>query len=156
MTASERLAALGLTLPEVSSPVGTYVPAKRHGDLIYTSGQLPLVDGALLAHGSVGQREGDVTPERALECARVAALNAIAAAAQAAGGLDAIEGILRVTGYVASAPGFTAQPAVVNGASGLLADVFSEGGRHARAAVGVASLPLGAPVEIEIVAIVRG
>jgi len=155
MSASERLAALGLTLPEVSSPVGTYVPAKRHGDLIYTSGQLPLVEGALLAQGSVGQREGDVTPERALECARVAALNAIAAAAQAAGGLDAIEGVLRVTGYVASAPGFTAQPAVVNGASGLLADVFGEEGRHARAAVGVASLPLGAPVEIEIVAIVR-
>jgi len=156
MTATERLAALGLTLPEVSSPVGTYVPAKRHADLVYSSGQLPLVEGALLAQGSVGQREGDVTPERALECARVAALNAIAAVAQAAGGLDNIEGILRVTGYVASSPGFTAQPAVVNGASGLLADVFGEAGRHARSAVGVASLPLGAPVEIEVVAIVRG
>jgi enamine deaminase RidA (YjgF/YER057c/UK114 family) len=155
MTASERLAALGLDLPEVATPVGTYVPAKRHGDLIYTSGQLPLVDGGLLAQGSVGQREGDVTPERALECARLAALNALAAVAQAAGGLDNIEGILRVTGYVASSPGFTAQPAVVNGASGLLADVFGEGGRHARSAVGVAALPLGAPVEIEVVAIAR-
>ena len=108
MSASERLAALGLTLPEVASPVGTYVPAKRHGDLLYSSGQLPLVDGTLLAQGNVGQREGDVTPERALECARVAALNAIAAVAQAAGGIDSIEGILRVTGFVASAPGFTA------------------------------------------------
>jgi len=156
MSASERLAALGLQLPEVASPVGTYVPAKRHGDLVYSSGQLPLVDGVLVAQGSVGQRDGDVTPERALECARVAALNAIAAVAQAAGGIDAIEGILKVTGYVASAPGFTAQPAVVNGASGLLADVFGESGRHARAAVGVVALPLGAPVEIEIVAITRG
>lgn len=156
MTATERLAALGLTLPEVATPVGTYVPAKRHGDLIYSSGQLPLVDGTLLAHGSVGQREADVTPERALECARVAALNAVAAVAHAAGGLDAIEGILRVTGYVASAPGFTAQPAVVNGASSLLAEIFGESGRHARSAVGVASLPLGAPVEIEVVAIARG
>ena len=155
MTASDRLAALGLILPEVASPVGTYVPAKRHGDLVYTSGQLPLVDGALVAQGSVGQREGDVTPERALECARVAALNAVAAVAQAAGGLDAIEGILRVTGYVASAPGFTAQPAVINGASGLLGDIFGESGRHSRSAVGVSALPLGAPVEIEIVAILR-
>ncbi len=155
MSASERLTALGLTLPEVASPVGTYVPAKRHGDLIYSSGQLPLVDGTLLAQGSVGQREGDVTPERALECARVAALNAVAAVAQAAGGLDSIEGILKVTGFVSSAPGFTAQPAVVNGASGLLVDIFGESGRHARSAVGVAALPLGAPVEIEIVAIAR-
>ena len=96
-----------------------------------------------------------MTPERALECARVAALNALAAAAQAAGGLENIEGVLRVTGYVASSPGFTAQPAVVNGASGLIAEVFGEQGRHARSAVGVASLPLGAPVEIEVVAIVR-
>ena len=155
MSASDRLAALGLELPEVATPVGTYVPAKRHGDLIYSSGQLPIVDGALVAHGTVGSREGDVTPDRAVECARVAALNALAAVAQAAGGLDSIQGILRVTGYVASAPGFTAQPAVVNGASGLLADVFGEGGRHARSAVGVTALPLGAPVEIEIVAIAR-
>ena len=155
MTASERLAALGLTLPEVASPVGTYVPAKRHGDLVYSSGQLPLVDGALLAQGSVGQRDGDVTPERALECARVAALNALAAVASVSGGLDAIEGVLRITGYVASSPGFTAQPAVVNGASGLIAEVFGEPGRHARSAVGVVALPLGAPVEIEIVAILR-
>lgn len=151
MTATARLAALGLTLPEVAMPVGTYVPAKRHGDLIYSSGQLPIVDGALVAHGTVGQREGDVTPDRAVECARFAALNALAAAAQVAGGLDQITGVVRVTGYVASAPGFTAQPAVINGASGLLADVFGEDGRHARSAVGVAALPLGSPVEIEIV-----
>ena len=154
MSASARLAAIGLTLPAVATPVGTYVPAKRHGDLIYSSGQLPIVDGALLAHGTVGSREGDVTPDRAVECARIAALNGLAAVAQAAGGLDNIAGILRITGYVASAPGFTAQPAVVNGASGLMADVFGEEGRHARAAVGVTSLPLGAPVEIEIIAIV--
>ena len=146
---------MGLTLPEVAAPVGTYVPAKIHGGLVYSSGQLPLVDGALLAQGSVGQRDGDVSPERALECARVAAFNAIAAVANAAGGLENIAGVLRVTGYVASSPGFTAQPAVVNGASGLIADVFGEAGRHARSAVGVASLPLGAPVEIEIVAILR-
>jgi enamine deaminase RidA (YjgF/YER057c/UK114 family) len=151
MTATERLAAIGLTLPQVAMPVGTYVPAKRHGDLIYSSGQLPIVDGALVAHGTVGQREGDVTPDRAVECARVAALNALAAVAQVAGGLDRIAGVVKVTGFVASAPGFTAQPAVINGASGLLADVFGEDGRHARSAVGVAALPLGAPVEVEIV-----
>lgn len=154
MSASARLAAIGLTLPAVVTPLGTYVPAKIHGGLVYSSGQLPIVDGALLAHGTVGSREGDVTPDRAVECARVAALNAIAAVAQAAGGLDNILGILRVTGYVASAPGFTAQPAVINGASGLMADVFGEDGRHTRAAVGVTALPLGAPVEIEIIAIV--
>ncbi|MDE0572264.1 RidA family protein [Demequina sp. B12] len=155
MSASARLAQLGITLPEVATPVGTYVPAKIHGDLVYTSGQLPLVDGELLAVGVVGQRSGDVSPERALECARASVLNALAAAAQAAGGLDSISGILKITGFVASAPGFTAQPAVINGASGILADVFGEQGRHARSAVGVASLPLGAPVEIELVAQLR-
>ncbi|WP_084077424.1 RidA family protein [Demequina sp. NBRC 110057] len=155
MTASARLAELGLTLPEVATPVGTYVPALRHGDLIYTSGQLPLVDGTLLASGVVGQRGGDVTPERANECARVAVLNAIAAAAAVAGGIDNIASIVKLTGFVASAPGFTAQPAVVNGASGILADVFGEPGRHARSAVGVAALPLGAPVEIELIVATR-
>lgn len=155
MSATERLAALGLTLPEVATPVGTYVPAKRHGDLIYSSGQLPLVEGALIAAGTVGHRAGDVTPEAALECARAATLNALAAIAQVAGGLDSIEGILKVTGFVASSPGFTAQPAVINGASGIVADIFGEAGRHARSAVGVAALPLGAPVEIEVIAIAR-
>lgn len=151
MTASARLADLGLDLPGVAVPVGTYVPALRHGDLIYTSGQLPLVGGDLLATGVVGQRGGDVSPERANECARVAVLNALAAAASVAGGVDAITRIVKLTGFVASAPGFTAQPAVVNGASGILADVFGEAGRHARSAVGVAALPLGAPVEIELI-----
>ncbi|MFV0286183.1 MAG: RidA family protein [Demequina sp.] len=155
MSASARLAELGLALPEVATPVGTYVPALRHGDLIYTSGQLPLVEGALLATGVVGQREGDVTPERANECARAAVLNAIAAAAAVAGGIDSIAGIVKLTGFVASAPGFTAQPAVINGASGILADVFGEPGRHARSAVGVAALPLGAPVEIELIVATR-
>ncbi|MDN4484231.1 RidA family protein [Demequina lignilytica] len=155
MSASQRLAALGLELPEVATPVGTYVPAKRIGDLIHTSGQLPLVSGDLIAVGVVGQRSGDVTPERANECARIAALNALAAAAQAAGGLDSIESVVKITGFVASAPGFTAQPAVINGASSLLVEVFGEAGRHARSAVGVASLPLGAPVEVELTVALR-
>ena len=155
MSASQRLAALGLELPEVATPVGTYVPAKRVGDLIHTSGQLPLVSGDLVAAGLVGQRAGDVTPERANECARIAALNALAAAAQVAGGLDSIESVVKITGFVASAPGFTAQPAVINGASSLLVEVFGEAGRHARSAVGVASLPLGAPVEVELTVAVR-
>ncbi|WP_296665258.1 RidA family protein [Demequina sp.] len=155
MSASQRLAALGLTLPEVATPVGTYVPAKRQADLVYTSGQLPLLDGDLLAVGLVGQRAGDVTPERATECARQCALNALAAVAQAAGGLDNIASVVKVTGFVASAPGFTAQPAVLNGASSLMVEVFGEDGRHARSAVGVAALPLGAPVEVEITVAVR-
>lgn len=155
MTASARLEALGLALPEVATPVGTYVPALRIGDLVHTSGQLPLVEGDLLAVGLVGQRAGDVTPERATECARVSALNALAAAAQVAGGLDNIESVVKITGFVASAPGFTAQPAVINGASSLLVEVFGEAGRHARSAVGVAALPLGAPVEIELTVAVR-
>jgi len=155
MSASSRLADLGIALPEVAIPVGTYAPARRHGDLIYTSGQLPLVDGELVATGLVGSRAGDVGPERAVECARAAVLNALAAVAGVAGGIDSVLGIVRMTGYIASAPGFTGQPAVLNGASGILADVFGEPGRHARSAVGVASLPLGAPVEIELIAELR-
>lgn len=150
MGAADALAALGLSLPAVAAPVGTYVPALRVGDLVHTSGQLPLVDGDVIAVGLVGQREGDVSPERATECARQCALNALAAAAQAAGGLDNIAAVIKVTGFVASAPGFTAQPAVLNGASSLMVEVFGEAGRHARSAVGVAALPLGAPVEVEI------
>ena len=155
MSASQRLAALGLELPEVATPVGTYVPAKRVGELVHTSGQLPLVSGDLVAVGLVGQRVGDVTPERAHECARIACLNALAAAAQVAGGLDNIESVVKITGFVASSPGFTAQPAVINGASSLLVELFGESGRHARSAVGVASLPLGAPVEVEITVAIR-
>lgn len=147
---SGRLAQLGLELPTVATPVGTYVPALLHAGLIYTSGQLPIAAGDLLATGVVGHRDGDVTPERANECARVAVLNAIAAAAEAAGGVDRIVRIVKLTGFVASAPGFTAQSAVINGASGVLGDVFGDAGRHARSAVGVMALPLGAPVEVEL------
>lgn len=155
MTASARLARLGLALPEVATPVGTYTPARLVGDLVYTSGQLPLVDGELVATGVVGERSGDVDPQRAAECAQAAVMNALAAVAAAADGLDSVLGIVKMTGFVASAPGFTAQPAVLNGASAILADVFGEAGRHARSAVGVAALPLGAPVEIELIAQLR-
>lgn len=154
-TASERLARLGLELPAVATPVGTYVPALAHEGLIYTSGQLPLAEGDLLAVGLVGHRDQDVTPERATECARLAALNAIAAAAEAAGGLDNIVRVIKLTGFVASAPGFTAQPAVINGASGIIGEIFGDAGRHARSAVGVAVLPLGAPVEVELTVAVK-
>lgn len=149
-TPTQRLAELGLELPPVTAPLGVYVPALEHAGLVYTSGQLPLVEGDLLATGLVGHRDEDVTPERANECARVAVLNGIAAAADAAGGLDNIVRIIRLTGFVASAPGFTAQPAVINGASSLLGEIFGDAGRHARSAVGVAALPIGAPVEVEL------
>lgn len=151
-TPADRLAALGLVLPPVPTPAGSYLPAVREDDLVWTAGQLPLVGGALADVGLVGD---EVTVERAAELARLCALNALAAAAGAAGGLDAIVRIVKVVGFVASAPGFHAQPIVVNGASDLLGAVFGAGGRHARSAVGVASLPLNAPVEIEIVARVR-
>jgi enamine deaminase RidA (YjgF/YER057c/UK114 family) len=148
-TPTARLAELGLTLPEVPLPVGAYVPAVRDGDLVWTAGQLPLVGGALAATGLVG---ADVTAERAGELARICALNALAALAAAGGGLDAVVRVVKLVGFVASAPGFTAQPAVVNGASELVGAVFGTAGRHARSAVGVAALPLGAPVEVELVA----
>lgn len=149
-TPAERLAQLGIELPPVATPLGVYVPALAHAGLVYTSGQLPLIAGDLVAQGVVGHREGDVTPERANECAKTAVLNAIAAAADAAGGINNIVSIVKLTGFVASAPGFTAQPAVINGASGLLGEIFGDQGRHARSAVGVTALPLGAPVEIEL------
>ena len=155
MTAQARLTELGLTLPSVAAPVGTYTPARRVADAVYTSGQLPLVNGELIATGLVGEGEGEVSPEHAAECAKAAVLNAIAAVADAAGGIDQILGIIKMTAFVASAPEFTNQPAVINGASGLLADIFGDGGRHARSAVGVAVLPLGAPVEIELIAQIR-
>ena len=145
---SEALAALGLALPSVVPPVAAYVPAVRDGDKVWTSGQLPMVEGALVASGLVG---AEVSPEDAHALARTCALNAIAAAADVAGGIDALAGVLKVVGFVASAPGFTGQPAVINGASGLLGEVFGEAGKHARSAVGVAALPLGAPVEVEVV-----
>jgi enamine deaminase RidA (YjgF/YER057c/UK114 family) len=149
---AERLAALGLTLPPVAAPVAAYVPAVRTGGFVYTSGQLPTVDGKLPAVGKVG---AEVSAADAAGMARTCALNALAAAASAAGGLDAIGRIVKVTGFVASAPGFSGQPQVVNGASELLIEVFGEDGRHARSAVGVAELPLNAPVEVELIAELR-
>lgn len=149
---AERLAVLGLTLPPVPAPVAAYVPAVRAGGFVYTSGQLPTVDGKLPAVGKVG---AEVSAADAAGLARTCALNAIAAAASAAGGLAAIGRIVKVTGFVASAPGFSGQPQVVNGASELLLEVFGEDGRHARSAVGVAELPLNAPVEVELIAELR-
>jgi enamine deaminase RidA (YjgF/YER057c/UK114 family) len=148
-----RLAALGLTLPAVTPPLAAYVPAVRTGDYVYTSGQLPVVDGQLLATGKVGAGNGaEVGAAEAAVLARTCALNALAAAASAAGGLASIRRIVKVTGFVASAPDFTGQAQVVNGASELLIEVFGEAGRHARSAVGMAVLPLNAPVEIELIA----
>jgi enamine deaminase RidA (YjgF/YER057c/UK114 family) len=143
----ERLRELGLTLPAVATPAGAYVPARRSGSLVFTAGQLPLVDGTLAATGKVG---AEVSPEQGHDLARVCALNALAAV-HGLVGLDAVAGVVKVVGFVASAPGFTGQPGVINGASELLGAVFGEAGRHARSAVGVAELPLGAPVEVEIV-----
>ena len=149
---AERLAALGLTLPPVTAPVAAYVPAVRTGAFVYVSGQLPVTDGKLPATGKVG---GEVSAGDAAGMARTCALNALAAAAAAAGGLDAIRRIVKITGFVASAPGFAGQPQVINGASELLIEVFGEDGKHARSAVGVAELPLNAPVEVELIAEIR-
>jgi enamine deaminase RidA (YjgF/YER057c/UK114 family) len=148
-TPTERLVELGLTLPEVVPPVAAYVPAVRTGNYVYVSGQLPMANGQLLAVGKVG---ADVTPEAAKEAAQACALNALAAAASVAGGLDAIKRIVKVLGFVASAPDFTGQPGVVNGASELFGKVFGEAGKHARSAVGVSALPLDAAVEVELIA----
>jgi enamine deaminase RidA (YjgF/YER057c/UK114 family) len=144
----EKLAALGLSLPPVAAPLAAYVPAVRAGSLVYTAGQLPVVDGKLLSTGKVG---AEVGAAEAAALARTCALNALAAAASAAGGLSAIRRIVKLTGFVASAPDFTGQPQVVNGASELLLEVFGEAGRHARSAVGTTVLPLDAPVEIELI-----
>ncbi|MEN2740375.1 RidA family protein [Microbacterium sp. X-17] len=151
MTVSARLAELGLDLPAVATPVAAYVPAKVHGDLVYTSGQLPFVAGVLPATGKVGEDSHHVPPGDAKEYARLCVLNAIAAAAEAVGGVDRLTGVLKVTGFVASDPRFTGQPVVVNGASELLGQVFGDEGRHARSAVGVPVLPLDSPVEVEVV-----
>ena len=148
MTPTARLRELGLELPPVSAPAGSYVPATVGGPLIFTAGQLPFRDGELHRTGKVGDA---VTPEEAKESARLCALNALAAAAEKAGGLDNLRDVVKVTGFVASAPGFNGQPGVLNGASELLGDVFGEAGLHARSAVGVAELPLDAPVEVELI-----
>ncbi|MDJ1131882.1 RidA family protein [Streptomyces iconiensis] len=143
----DKLAQLGLTLPKTATPAGAYVPAVRSGNYVYTAGQLPLVEGTLPLTGKVG---GEVTPEEAKELARTAALNALAAVKSVAGDLDRVARVVKVTGFVASAPDFTGQPGVINGASELLGEVLGDKGVHARSAVGVAVLPLDAPVEIEI------
>ncbi|MFT4087481.1 MAG: RidA family protein [Gordonia sp. (in: high G+C Gram-positive bacteria)] len=148
---SARLAELGLALPPVVNPVGSYTPALRVGDFVHTSGQLPMVDGELRLHGKVSQgAEGVVSPEQANAAARQCALNALAAV-DAVAGIDSIVRVVKVTGFVASAPGFTGQPGVLNGASDLFGEIFGDAGVHVRSAVGVAELPLGAPVEVEIV-----
>jgi enamine deaminase RidA (YjgF/YER057c/UK114 family) len=143
-----KLAELGLTLPQVVPPLAAYVPAVQSGNHVYVSGQLPMVEGKLPATGKVG---AEVSPEQGAELARICALNALAAI-EALVGLGRVVKIVKVTGFVASAEGFTGQPAVVNGASQLFGDVLGEMGRHARSAVGVAELPLGAPVEVEVIA----
>lgn len=146
-TVEERLAALGLTVHEVVPPVAAYVPAVVSGRHVYTSGQLPFVDGVLPDTGKVG---AEVTPERAAELAAICALNAIAAV-KSVSLLEEVVRVVKVTVFVASAPGFTGQPAVANGASNLLLEAFGEFGAHARSAVGVAVLPLDAPVEVELI-----
>lgn len=148
MTAKQRLAELGLTIPAVAVPVAAYVPAVQTGPLIFVSGQLPWVDGVLPRTGKVG---AEVSAEDAAIDARQCALNALAAM-DALVGLDAITRIVKVVGFVASAAGFTGQPGVINGASELFAEVFGDAGVHARSAVGVAELPLGTPVEVEVIA----
>jgi enamine deaminase RidA (YjgF/YER057c/UK114 family) len=147
MSWSARLAELGVDLPSVAAPVAAYVPAVRSGAHVYVSGQLPFVSGALAATGKVG---AEVSPEEAKAHARTCALNALAAVHDLVG-IDAVVGVVKVGGFVAAAEGFTAIPAVVNGASELFGEVFGDAGRHARAAVGVAELPLGAPVEVEVI-----
>ncbi len=142
-----RLTELGIELPPVNPPVAAYVPAVRSGSFVYTSGQVPMVDGRLATTGKVG---ADVTPEVAQHLARTCALNALAAV-HALVGLDSVVRVVKVVGFVASAPDFTGQPGVINGASELLGEVFGAAGAHARSAVGVAVLPLDAPVEVEII-----
>ncbi len=151
MSVAQRLEDLGITLPAVPAPVAAYVPAVRSGSHIYTSGQLPFAAGELLHTGLVG---AEVDVSDAVACARQCALNALAAVAAAADGLENVR-IIKVVGFVASADGFTAQPQVINGASELIGDVLGENGVHARSAVGVAQLPLNAPVEVEVIAEVR-
>ena len=147
-TPEERLAELGLTVPEVVPPVAVYVPAVRSGSQVFTSGQLPMRDGALMASGKVG---GEVTPEEAYECARQCALNAIAAVKGEIGDLTRVKRVVKVVAFVASTPDFTGQPGVANGASELLGAAFGDAGRHARSAVAAPVLPLDAPVEVEII-----
>ena len=143
-----RLKELGIVIPEVATPVASYVPAQVTGNLLHTAGQLPFFDGALIATGKVG---GEVSPTDAIELARVCTLNALAAAQSVLGSLDRVKQVVKVNGFVASTPDFIGQPGVLNGASELLGEIFGDIGKHARAAVGVAVLPLDAPVEVELI-----
>ncbi len=154
-TVEERLSELGLTVPEVVAPVAAYVPALRSGNLVFTSGQLPMRDGNLEATGKVGDGHGLVPAADAKALAALCALNAIAAIKSVVGDLEKVTQVVKVVGFVASDPGFTGQPGVINGASELLGEVFGDAGVHARSAVGVAELPLGVPVEVELIVEVR-
>ena len=149
----EKLAEWGLHLPQVVAPLATYIPASRSGNLVFVSGQLPMVDGQLVLAGKVG---GEVSVEQAKGLAQRCALNALAAAADVAGGLDNIVKVVKVVGYVNAEPAFIQHPQVVNGASELLGHVLGDAGKHSRVAIGVGSLPLGAPVEVELVVEVAG
>lgn len=147
MSWTDRLASLGVALPAVPAPAGAYVPAIRSGNLVFTAGQVPFVDGKIAATGKVGR---EISPEEAKAHARTCALNALAAVHDLVG-IDNVVRVVKVVGFVASAEGFTGQPAVINGASELFGEVFGDAGKHARSAVGVAELPLGVPVEVELV-----
>jgi enamine deaminase RidA (YjgF/YER057c/UK114 family) len=148
VSANQRISDLGIVLPQVATPAGAYVPAVVSGNLVFTAGQIPLVEGKLAATGKVGK---DLSAEQAREIARICALNAVAAVKSVIGDLDRVKKIVKVVGFVASAPDFSQQPAVVNGASELLEQIFGDKGIHARSAVGVAVLPLDAPVEVELI-----
>ncbi len=148
MSPEQKLAELGLTLPAVATPAGAYVPAVISGNLVFTAGQIPLVDGTLMATGKVGR---EISPVFAKEIAQRCALNALAAVKSVLGDLSRVKRVVKVVGFVASTPDFTGQPGVLNGASELLGIVFGDAGLHARSAVGVASLPLDAPVEVELI-----
>lgn len=147
-TAEHRLAELGIVVPQLPPPVAIYVPAVRTGRVVYASGQTPTIDGVLQVRGRLGE---GVSVEEGQRAARLAALNCLAEVRALLGSLDAVSRVLRLTGYVASAPGFGEQPYVMNGASELMEQIFGDAGRHARSAIGVAELPFGAPVEVELI-----
>jgi enamine deaminase RidA (YjgF/YER057c/UK114 family) len=144
----QRLTELGFTLPEVAAPAGSYLPAMISGNLVFTAGQIPLIDGKLMATGKLG---AEITAEHGAEIAQRCALNALAAVKSVLGDLDRVKQVVKVVGFVSSVPGFSSQPAVINGASEFLQQVFGDAGKHARSAVGVSVLPLDAPVEIELI-----
>ncbi|MHB1125940.1 MAG: RidA family protein [Bacillota bacterium] len=152
MSYEKRIEELGLKIPEAPKPVAAYIPAVKVDNLVFTSGQIPFVHGELLFRGKVG---GDLSEEEGYQAAKVCALNCLSVIKGLIGSLDRIEKIVKVTGYVNSAPGFTRQPLVINGASELLADIFGEAGQHARAAIGVSELPVNAAVEVDMVVKVK-